>query len=162
MLGHLHLVVLWRVGEGIGIRIIERNAGDGGEHREFCTVQRQRTYRMLARDRLRPRRSEFGSTEIDTCLPPEDTFTTCPYEDASDDLLALGDREMFIERGDACNSSREGDLEMREAICSGDATSCSCEGGLCRLVLDCLGETALTWSFHANDSATDAAKGSTC
>ena len=77
---------------------------------------------MLVRDLLRPRRSELelGSRETVTCLVPDATLTTCPYEaeDARDDLLAFGDKDLVSECG-------EGDLDIWDANCSGDANSCS-------------------------------------
>lgn len=125
------------------------------------------TDRILpARERLRPRRSAEGSTEIETCLPPDEILTTCPYEEASDDLLALGESERVAERGDATSCSRDGDLDMLRCIDSGDPTSWSREWTR-EGALDCArlegGETArIASSFHAKRSAEASSYGSKC
>ena len=84
---------------------------------------------MLVRDRLRPRSVSAvgGSTETDTRLLPVATLTTCPYEDAMDDLLGFGDRLRAAGGGDDGRSC-DGALESETGACRGDAAAVSSVG----------------------------------
>lgn len=80
------------VHEGVAVIVLK---GDTGQVCIFSSMRDRseyaETYRILAPlDLLLPRLPSSGSTDTDTRLLPAVAGTTCPYDDAIEDLLALG------------------------------------------------------------------------
>ena len=117
----------------------------------------KRSYWILVRDRLRPRRVSAvgGSTETDTRLEPVATLTTCPYEEAIEDLLGFGERARVTGGGEDGSRSCDGALDSATGACLGEATAGS-SGGIVRKsveVDDRLDDDSLGSSLHAYAAA---------